>query len=58
MYEYKTMVSSDLPSAEQLNEQGKDGWELTQIVPSTWGSKELEPGQFALYFRRLSNGKQ
>lgn len=58
MYEYKTIIGDGLISADQLNEQASAGWELVQIVPSTWKSKELEPGQFAFYFRRLLNGRQ
>ena len=52
MYEYSTMISDDLPSAEQLSKQSEDGWELFQIVPYTDGLTNINPGQCALYFRR------
>lgn len=33
-YEYRIMEGNALPSAENLNSLGQEGWELVQIIPS------------------------
>lgn len=51
-YEYMTQVGNDLPSVDQLNEFGSEGWELVQIVPWLEGLNNICKGQIAVYFRR------
>ena len=52
MYEYKTLTGYELINAAELNELGKDGWELVQIISRCEGMKDVKPGQFVIYFRR------
>ncbi len=58
MYEHKTMIGDDLISAEQLDQMGRDGWELMQIVPYVEGMLALKPGEIVVYFRRPNETMQ
>ena len=45
MYEHKTMLADNFPSAEQLNDLDDKGWEVFLLIPQ---------GQtFVMYLRRM-----
>jgi hypothetical protein len=47
-WEYLKYYSPELPSAEELNDYGNDGWELVQIVQG----KVSNLTGFLAYFKR------
>ena len=53
-WEYFKYYSPTLPTAEELNDYGEDGWELVIIVE---GDKPIPPSGkgFISYFKRLKN---
>ncbi len=53
LHEYRTAIGDDIASAEQLDEESEQGWNLVQIIPYFLGSTNMKPGQVAHYFRRL-----
>ncbi len=53
MYEHRTVIGDGLISAEQLNSMSEEGWELIQIIPHFENMTEINPGQYAFYFRRM-----
>jgi len=47
-WEYLKYYSPELPSAEEINDYGDDGWELVQIIQG----KVSNLTGFAAYFKR------
>ena len=45
MYEHKTMHADSFPSAEQLDDLARDGWEMFLLMP--------DGHRYVVYLRRL-----
>ena len=53
---HQAPIGSSLPSAEELTERSRDGWELVQIVHHAQGMRNVGPGQLAMYLRQRADG--
>ena len=51
MIEHKTLRADSLPSAENLDDLAKEGWEMISILPDP-----SELGNYILYMKRLKTG--
>ncbi len=53
---HQAPIGSTLPSAGELTERSRDGWELVQIVHHAAGMRNIGPNQVAAYLRRRPGG--